>query len=307
MVVSGLAEDYARALLQRDDVDFTITYCTTAADALRQYSGEQVVLGDPDLVAPILSNMPNVNWVQSTWAGVLPFIDAPRRDYSLTGVKQVFGAQMSEYVIGHILAHELKITDRESAQGKREWLDTPSGTLQHKRIGIMGTGSIGQHIARNAATFGMSVSGLNRSGTPVSGFTEVIPVGNIDEFLSPLDYLVSVLPETPDTHDLLNEHTLSRLPEHAWFINVGRGNVLDEPALIQALEAGRLAGAVLDVFKQEPLPSDSALWSTKNLRVTAHTAAVSDASLIIPIFMENLRRYRAGEQLKYVVEFDRGY
>jgi phosphoglycerate dehydrogenase-like enzyme len=307
LIISSLADEYAASLTQCDDVDISATACTSAEDALRRYAGQRIVLGDPDLVAPILSEMPAVDWVQSTWAGVLEFIQATRRDYVLTGVKDIFGQQISEYVIGYILAHELRIAERDVAQNNRKWSETPSGTLQNKRIGIMGTGSIGQHIAHTASTLGMQVKGLSRSGLPASGFSEVVPVQKLDAFLESTDYLVSVLPQTPATDDLLDEDALSHLPEHAFFINVGRGNVVNDSALIERLQCGTLAGAVLDVFDEEPLPKDSPLWSAPNLRITAHIAAVSHASLVVPIFVENLRLFQKNKSLKYVVDFSNGY
>lgn len=283
------------------------TACETSSAALRLYSGQKIVLGDPDLVAPALHQMPTVEWVQSTWAGITPFIEASRRNYKLTGIKGVFGEQMSEYVMGYILAHELRIIDRNAAQCEKVWMPTSSGSLQKKRIGIMGTGSIGQHIAQSATGLGMQATGLSLSGAHVDGFVQVVPVTEIDTFLQSTDYLVSVLPETATTTGLLDEHSLSRLPAHAYFINVGRGNVVEESALIRALEKGTLAGAVLDVFNEEPLPKHSLLWSAPNVHITAHVAAASHVSLIVPIFLDNLRRYRAARELQHTVDFSKGY
>jgi phosphoglycerate dehydrogenase-like enzyme len=134
-----------------------------------------------------------------------------------------------------------------------------------------------------------------------------MPVDRLHEFLEETDYLVSVLPQTDDTNNLLDEAALARLPRHTYLINVGRSNVIDNVALIDALRNDRLAGAVLDVFDEEPLPQDSPLWDTPNLSITAHIAAVSHPSLIVPIFVENYRRYINKQPLNYIVDFDAGY
>ena len=307
LIVSSLANEYEQKLTEIEDLDIVLTAVSTSEDALREYRKQEVVFGDPDLVAPILSKMPEVAWVQSTWAGVLPFIRTDRRDYNLTGIKGVFGSQMSEFVIGYLLAHELKISARELAQQDRLWFREPSGMLAGKRLGVMGTGSIGQRIAQTAASFDMTVSGLSRSGSAQPGFDTVVSISELNAFLNSVDYLASALPQTPETDQLLNKDTLALLKPHSVFINVGRSNVVDHAALISALEQDALAGAVLDVFDEEPLPDDSPLWTTPNLRVTAHISAVSHPSLVVPIFVENLSRYRNQRPLKYIVDFEVGY
>lgn len=307
LIVSSLANQYVQMLAEFEDLDAMFTAVSTSEEALREYRDQEIVFGDPDLVAPILSKMPGINWVQSTWAGILPFISSDRRDYLLTGIKGVFGSQMSEYVMGYLLSHELRIAEREAAQRNRQWFREPSGMLSGKRLGVMGTGSIGQHIAQTGASFGMAVSGLSRSGTAQAGFERVMPISELNAFLGSVDYLVSALPQTPDTDHLLNRKTLALLAPGSVFINVGRSNVVEDAALIAALERGDLAAAILDVFEEEPLPDDNPLWTTRNLRVTAHISAVSRPSLVVPIFVENLQRFREQKPLKYVVDFEVGY
>jgi phosphoglycerate dehydrogenase-like enzyme len=251
--------------------------------------------------------MPAVEWVQSTWAGVKPLVALDKRDYLLTGVKDVFGPQMAEYVLAYLLAHEVRLLRRLDEQRARNWWAGESGTLAGKCLGIMGAGSIGRAIASRARTFDVSVLGLSRSGTERAEFDSVYPLSHLAEFLTKLDYLVSVLPDTPATDRLLNAETLALLPPHALFVNVGRANVVDTDALVEALRRGSLAGAVLDVFDEEPVPGDSPLWDTPNLLMTAHMAAISHPGLIAPIFLENYRRFLSGRDLLYVIDFDRGY
>ncbi len=307
ILVTTLASEFAREIDRLSDTRLPITACNTVDEALSAYSDQTVLFGSPGMIVQILDRMPTIDWVQSSWAGVTPLIDAPRRDYVLTGVKGVFGPQMAEYTLGHLLAHELRLHERLKAQREHRWLGVHSGTLTGKRLGVMGTGSIGAAIASAAAAFGMASLGFSRSGAPVDGFEKVYPAERLEAFLGDVDYLVSTLPATPDTANLLNADTLKLLPEHGYFINVGRSNVVDDDALVEALRTGALAGAALDVFDEEPVPEASALWDTPNLTMTAHVAAISHPLLIVPIFVENYRRYVAGESLQYVVDFDLGY
>lgn len=287
--------------------DIPVTTANNAREALEVYAGQPVLFGDPQSISNVLGDMPNVEWVQSTWAGVTPLLELKRRDYVLTGIKGVFGPQMSEYVIGHLLAIELRISERLREQQAHRWFAEPSGTLRGKRMGIMGTGSIGQAIAELAASFGMTVTGLSRSGRPTRGFDVVHAVDQVNEFLPNLDSLVSVLPHTTETDELLDAARLALLPSHAIFVNVGRANVINDDALVAALGKGALGGAVLDVFDEEPLAADSPLWDTPNLVMTGHMAAVSHPELIVPVFLENYERFAAGQALLHAIDFDQGY
>ena len=307
IVVTTLADEFAKEIERLANFPIKMKACTSGKQALAEYTCETALFGSPDMIADILPKMPTIDWVQSSWAGVTPLMALDRRDYVLTGIKDVFGAQMSEYVIGYLLAHELKVLQRMHQQREHNWFEGHSGTLEGKRMGIMGTGSIGQHIARTAKRFGVKVTGLNRSGAASPGFDNILPVNELGKFLKELDYLVATLPRTPGTDNLLDTDALAQLPTHAYFVNVGRGNVVDDEALMDALRNNRLAGAALDVFDEEPVPQDSPLWDTPNLSITAHISAISHPLLIVPVFVENYRRYVNGQPLQYVVDFATGY
>ena len=307
LVIAADADEFVAVLERSDELPLQPRACVSPDEALDAYADHAVLFGQPDMLADVIEKMPSVTWVQSTWAGVTPLLSCKRRDYILTGVKDVFGPQMAEYVLGYLLAHELKVLERDRAQRLKEWSTAPSGTLSGKRLGIMGTGSIGQDVAKMAGSFGIDVSGLNRSGTPAPGFSSVRQIGELHDFLAQVDYLVATLPQTRGTDNLLDEDALAQLPDHAFFINVGRGNVVDDAALTAALRWGALAGAVLDVFDEEPVARDSALWDTPGLQITAHIAAISHPELIVPIFIDNCRRFMDSRPLRYVVDFDAGY
>jgi len=305
-----LASDAAEYLpffegLSGEGVSFTAV--ATAGAAREAYSGQPVVLGQPDLVARVLSEWPEVRWVQSSWAGVTPILNSGRTDYLLTGVKDTFGPDMAEYVLGYLLANELKIFERLGCQAHRSWWTEHSGTLQGKTVGIMGTGSIGSYFARALKPFGVTVTGFSRSGAPVEGFDRVYPADRLKRFLAEPDYVVSVLPDTPETRLLLDAEAFKCMKKQCLLVNVGRGSLVDEAALARALFAGELAGAVLDVFQQEPLPEDSPLWNAPGVIVTGHISGGSRPRDIAAIFRENYRRYCAGEALNYRIDFERGY
>jgi len=266
-----------------------------------------VILGTPDLVAAYLENGRPVNWVQSTWAGVTPLLKLGRRDYLLTGVKGIFGPQVSEYVMAYLLAHELKLLERLGCQAEKNWWSEPGEGLSGKTLAIMGTGSIGQHLASVAVHFGLQVVGLNRSGNSAAGFQRVYTVNELGTFLGEGDYLVCTLPETPATKSLLDKSAFSAVKRGCYLVNVGRGSVIDEAALLDALAVGRVSGAVLDVFLEEPLPADHPFWHASGVLVTAHVAAKSRPRDIANIFIENYRRFQQGAELAHRIDFDRGY
>lgn len=307
LILSADAADYLSFLQDLADAGVRLTAVETAEAAREAYSGQEIILGQPDLVASVIDELPDVRWVQSDWAGVTPLIKAGRKDYLLTGVKDCFGAQMAEYVLGFLLAWELKMTERREHQEERRWWPQGSGSLHRRTVGIMGTGSIGSAVARSLLPFGARVLGFNRHGRAADGFERVYSGDGLGDFLSGLDYLVGILPDTPETTNLLDAGAFRQMKKHGRLVNVGRGNLVDEQALAEALHAGELAGAVLDVFKREPLPADSPLWSAPGLIVTGHVAARSLPWDVARIFRENYRRYLGGRELEYQIDFEQGY
>ena len=231
LIIGADAGEYAR-LIDAAEPSMPVTTCCGADEARAAYTDQSILFGNPESIVSALPDMPTVEWVQSTWAGVTPLLEIGRRDYLLTGIKGVFGPQMSEFVIGYMLASELKVIERLAAQRDRQWFKKASGTLLAKKIGVMGTGSIGQAIARRAKDNGMTVTGLSRTGASNPDFENVFKVDDLHEFLHDLDYLVSVLPHTTETDQLLDQSALAQLPAHAYFINVGRANVVDDEALV---------------------------------------------------------------------------
>jgi phosphoglycerate dehydrogenase-like enzyme len=267
-----------------------------------------IALGAPKSIRDALPVLSRLKWAQSIYAGVEPLVDpTQRRDYVLTNARGVFGALMSEYVFGYLLFLEKRMLERIQAQHAHHWQRTESGVLRGKTIGLLGVGSIGEHLAETAKHFQMQVKGFTRGSETSKQVDTYYHGSDLLTFAEGLDYLVSVLPRTQDTNKLVDEALLNALPNHAVFVNVGRGNSVNEAALVKALNDGKLAAAVLDVFEQEPVPVDHPFWTTPNLYMTYHTSAISYPEDITKLFIENYDLYIQGKPLKYIVDFERGY
>ena len=280
---------------------------------------------------PAPEQAPALRWVQANFAGVNNWLGHPllaRPGLRVTTASGVHGVVMGEHVLLMLLAfaHELPTLTR--AQAAREWqANRVSHTLRELRgatLGILGYGSIGREAARQARALGMRVLASKRNvaqradtGWFLPGTGD--PAGElVERFYGPddwramlpeCDYLVIAAPLTPGTHHLLDAAALAAMRPTAVVVNVARGDLVDEAALIDALQAGRLGGAALDVFAREPLPADSPLWALPNVILTPHIAGHTPAyaSRAMTLFAENVRRYLAGEPLLNTVDPRAGY
>ena len=279
------------------------TVIVAPQDEMETSAVEVVVGGPPDLAA-IIPRCPQLRWVQSTWAGIDAIAHFASETLQITPLKGVFGPAMTEYVMGWLLAIERDVIGRAS---HTHWTPSLEPRITGKRMGIMGTGGIGRAIALAAKSFGLEVVGLNSDGHAVDGFITCYRSADRLAFAAGLDYLVSLLPQTAQTDNLMDHALLMRLNPHAIVINAGRGNAVVESDLITALNAGHLRAAVLDVFREEPLPSDDPLWSTPGVHITSHTAGPTPDEAVAEVFERNLKRYIAGEALTDAVRAGRGY
>jgi phosphoglycerate dehydrogenase-like enzyme len=263
---------------------------------------------EPALAAPLISQAKNLRWLQSTFAGVDKLvIPTLRRDYLLTNVRGIFGPLMSEYLFGYLLAHQREHLKYKQKQQQKNWLPGGYRTLQGQNLLLLGTGSIAQHIAATAKHFGMTVTGINRLGTATYGFDRVDSIDNLALHLSQADVVASILPNTPDTDNILNQQTLSLLKPEAIIFNLGRGNVLDLDALTVQLNQTPNQQAILDVFSQEPLPKTHPIWSCANAIITPHIAAPSFPEQIVALFSSNYQLWQNQQPLNFIVDFDKGY
>jgi phosphoglycerate dehydrogenase-like enzyme len=303
-VVSAHARELA-ACLEGDLPPEVRLVCATTGDELSaQGLAAPIAFGAPDELAPLVARMPQLLWVQSTWAGITPFLQQPRRDYQLTGVKGLFGAAMSEYVLGWALALRRSILEHAAATS---WTFRRDPGLVGCRLGIAGTGSIGREVAARCAPFFSEVVGLNSDGRAVPGFSRCFGVEERCVFAADLDILALVLPDTPETDRLFAQRELACVRSGAILINGGRANALDLPAAVAALDSKRLSALVLDVFEHEPLPDADPLWARSDVYVTSHTAAPTDMGAVARVFLTNLKRFLAGRPLEGLIDFERGY
>ncbi|OUV67783.1 MAG: hypothetical protein CBC82_01155 [Cellvibrionales bacterium TMED122] len=267
-------------------------------------SAVEVMVGAPPDLAAIIPRCLQLRWVQSTWAGIDAIAHFANETLQITPLKGVFGPAMTEYVMGWLLAIERNVISRAS---HAQWAPSLEPRIAGNRLGIMGTGGIGTAIAVTAKSYGLEVVGLNSDGRAVEGFTACCRSAERLAFAEGLDYLVSVLPQTSQTDNLIDDGMLMRLNPRAIVINAGRGNAVVEADLIASLNAGHLRAAVLDVFREEPLPPNDPLWSTPGVYITSHTAGPTPDEAVAEVFQRNLKRYIAGEPLTDAVRAGRGY
>jgi len=299
LILSYNTDEYIELLEKADLPDLEIVSDPAECD---------IVLGEPKKIRDALPLLTHLKWAQSIYAGVEPLVDpTQRRDYILTNARGVFGDSMSEFVFGYLLFFKKRIRARVLAQRAKKWDDEDGGILRGKTIGLLGVGSIGAHLAATAKHFKMNVRGFTRSSEDCKEVDNYYHGEDLLKFADGLDYLVSVLPRTEGTNKIIDANVLNVLPPHALFINVGRGNAVDNSALVDALNNKKLAAAVLDVTEPEPLPEDHPFWTTENLFLTFHTSAMSYPEDMVNLFVKNYRLYIEGKSLDHQVDFERGY
>ena len=290
-------------------------HVTTLAEEERTIlENAEVILADAWVVAHNMECMKKAKWVQSTFAGVDDIVsqcDSPPHFLLTRQGGTSFGQQMGEYVLMQILARERNLFAMQSEIEQRKWLWKSSAprTLPSLSVGILGVGNIGKRIAEMCKSMKMQVWGLVRTGSQDLGFLDHnCQLPQLPQLLESCDYVCNILPSTRQTKDLLDGDMLKHCSERkSVFINIGRGDVISEESIIRALKEGWLGGAVLDVFQTEPLPRDSALWSTPGVTITPHMSGLCSADDTASLFLDNLQRYLSGQPLQHVVDFSRGY
>jgi phosphoglycerate dehydrogenase-like enzyme len=307
------------------------------ADALRQrWPGMRVVhlpdytrlaeeLPDTDIFVGYslrpqqLKDAGKLKWIHSTASGVAQLMYPELRDSGVmvTNTRGIFAVPMAEHTMGLLLALARNFPDCVLQQAKQQWgpqeiWDQPQRLteLNGQLLLIVGFGSIGQELARRAKGFDMRVWAMNRSGRGESPFAEkILPVSQLREALPHADFVVIAAPETPETRVLIGAAEIACMKRGARLINIARGSLLDEAALIQALEQQKLGGAALDVTSTEPLPPESPFWKAPRLFITPHTSAVSDRlwKRQTEILLRLMEKWFAGQELFNQVDFSKGY
>ena len=248
-------------------------------------------------------------WLQVMGAGVdwalVP--ELPSR-VVVTRVPGVFGPWMAEYVLAWCTFVTQRVETYRAAQRDRRWIDTVLPMrLRGTTLLVVGLGEIGRTIARTASAVGMRVLGVSRSGAAVRGVDRVYRASALRRALPLADWVVITTPLTPATRGLIGPDELAAMKPSAWLLNVARGPIVNEAALVDALRRRSIAGAVLDVFETEPLPKEHPLWGLDNVVVTPHISGPSTPEEIGPVFAENLRRFIAKRPLRHVIDRRLGY
>jgi phosphoglycerate dehydrogenase-like enzyme len=267
----------------------------------------------------LLGRCPKLGWVHSATAGVerLLTAEAAGRHLTITNARGVFSEPIAEYTLMMILAVVRRLPELLELQRERTWQPLPARELPQVTIGIVGLGSIGRAVARLAIAFGAQVVATRRdpdrrpevAESMPEGLARILSMDQLPELLAASDFVVLALPLTPETDRLMDARRLALMKPGAWLINVARGRLIDQGALLRALRTGPLGGAVLDTLWEEPLSSTSPLWEAPGLIITPHTSWSSGRVLerSIALFCDNLRRFRDGRSLLNVVDPKAGY
>jgi len=302
----GEAQAYAR-LIKQPKPPFPVAVCATPAEA-EPHIADAEILYAWNFPRELVPRAAKLRWAQSMGAGVerLMVPELPRR-VTVTRVAGIFGPWMAEYVLGWCLWLTQRTELFRAQQRERRWRQVDPLRLHGATLCVVGLGDIGRTIARAARGFGMRVVGVSRSGKMVAEAERVHKVRDIRKAIATADFVALTVPLTGATRGLIGAAELAAMRPTAWLINVARGPVVDEAALLDALRNNRLGGVVLDVFDEEPLPQGHPLWEFGNVVVTPHISGPSTPGEIAPIFDDNLRRYLAGRTLRYVADRERGY
>jgi phosphoglycerate dehydrogenase-like enzyme len=262
---------------------------------------------------------PRLKWLHSTAAGVaqLMYPELRASGIAVTNASGVHTIPIAEHVLGLLLALARRFPSAFRHQAARHWgqQDIWNEPIRPRELRgatllVVGLGAIGGAVARLARSMGMRVEAVTRSGRAAPGLSDwVAPASALDDLLPDADFVVLAVPETPDTRHLMNAARLSRMKTSAYLINVARGSLLDEAALVAALTERRIAGAALDVASEEPLPESSPLWSLENCFLTPHLSGASDLlwERQAELLHDNLDRWFSGRELRNRVDLARGY
>ena len=259
----------------------------------------------------VLPAMPKLRWAQVMTAGVeewLALPDLPPR-LTLTCARGTHAESMPENIIGALLYVAKPYAAAVANQKRGTWVRTVAQPLSGKTLGILGLGAIGQHVARIASALGLRVIGTRRRPEPVPNVAKVLPAERTPEVLAESDFVLLLLPATPETDNFINAERLAMMKPGAWLLNFGRGHVIKDDELIAAVKAQKIAGAVLDVFRQEPLPAEHPFWTTEGIIVLPHIGGPHPQRdrFVARLFADNLGRFLDDKPLKEVVDRKTGY
>ena len=259
----------------------------------------------------VLPAMPKLRWVQAMTAGVEHWLAMPDlpQGLTLTCARGTHRESMPENIIGALLYVAKPYAQAVENQKQRKWVQKPAQPLTGKTLGILGLGAIGQDVARVAALLGLRVIGTRRRPQPMDGVAEVFPPERTPEVLAQSDFVLLLLPSTPQTDNLIDAAHLAMMKPSAWLFNFGRGQLIVDDDLVAAVKAKKIAGAMLDVYRQEPLPAEHPFWATEGIIVLPHIGGPHPRrdAIVARLFVDNLARFLDGKPLREVVDRAAGY
>src|SRR5215469_535648 len=265
--------------------------------------------GTPNFPRPAILAAPSLRWVSVGGSGTDHLAPWDPARLTVTNAAGVGAPTMAQYAIAAALHFTLGLPRFAAAQRERRWAPDNVASVEGRSVLILGLGKTGQAVARLAKAHGMRVLGLRAHPVPTTHVDRVEPVARLHDLLPEADFLVVCVPLTPGTRGLIDAAALARLKPGAVLIDVSRGGVVRQAALIEALESGKLKGAALDVFETEPLPAENPLWDTANVIITPHCSSVYEGWDLrsVEMFCDNLDRWKRGEKLNNIVDPRRGY
>jgi phosphoglycerate dehydrogenase-like enzyme len=259
----------------------------------------------------LLPKMPKLRWAQAMTAGVEGWLSLPDLPPSLTltCARGTHTESMPENIIGALFYVAKPYAAAVENQKHRKWVHSVAQPLTGKTLGILGLGAIGEQVARIAATVGMRVIGTRRRPEAMANVAKILPAERTPEVLAESDFVLLLLPATPETDNFMNAERLAMMKPSAWLLNFGRGHTIKDDDLVAAVKTRKIAGAMLDVFRQEPLPADHPFWTTEGIIVLPHIGGPHPQrdKFVARLFVENLGRFLDGKPLKEVVDRKAGY
>tara|TARA_R110002020_G_scaffold458434_1_gene675839 strand:- start:28725 stop:29681 length:957 start_codon:yes stop_codon:yes gene_type:complete len=285
---------------------------TSEPEQLALYLPDAEILICGPKAVPGIASAQKLRWIQLTMAGAE--LLAPEAHaighLMVTNARGLHAELMSDHAMAAMVMLQWDFPKLFRNQAERRWERSARMPLAGRVLGVVGSGSIGSEIGRRASEFGMTVYGVRRSGTGTPpGFTTMYGPAELDQLLPQCDFVCVVVPATPETDRMFGAAQFAAMKPGAYFINIARGSVVDEPALIAALQERRIAGAALDVFAEEPPRFDNPLWTMPNVIITPHVSgmAASNEARLVDLFLDNLSRFQAGQPLRNPVDPRRGY
>lgn len=298
---------------QKSDVELNIIYSDNEEIIEKEIiDADALIIWDTTFKRKYVQKGQNLKWVQTLTAGIDNFLvpEIKESDIQLTSLKGIHGIPMSEHIFGMLLGTNRKLYQIRENQRKKKWSrDIRVGEIYGKTLVILGLGHIGLEVAKRAKAFGMEVIGVKRSMAEVEYADKIYTTEDRLKAIRQGDIILSILPATKETYHLIDEKTFNNMKDNAILMNFGRGDVVNQADLIDALQTQQIRGAILDVFEEEPLSEKSPLWEMKNVYISPHMSAMSNKYMErgFDIIVENLKHFINGEPMINRVNFEAGY